>query len=353
MDILEEFKKKADRQRQDLEQSGQDQSGLHTIRSMQVVASLQTIHNYLHDFIEQLNFVETDIQTHITVDDMGTLEDLHQIDYRLINESSINKESISLLFSMKNDSQLEVEIDNTIETKERLEELKTLGLLINYTSKTPPIVSIQGHIPVRIEFESDFEESNIHISIENFSRLAKEHYVLNVDHISDELLNEFGKFVLRRENNFMDVLVEDSHGISLIQRPDGTTDEQGNTLRTEEMDISRLRSIFNREHRLYLTYHNNIKDLGSRTHGYILGRANDCDLMVKSDLSSRHHAQLVYRKGKFVLIDQSTNGTFVKAQGGKEVYVQGEETPLSGSGFISLGKAVTVDNEHLIYYSCQ
>ncbi len=352
MDILEEFKKKADRQRQDLEQTGQDQSGLHMVRSMQVVASLQTIHNYLHDFIEQLNFIESDIQTNIKIDDMGSLENLQQLDYRLVNESSINKESISLLFSLKNNSQLEMEIDNTIETKEILEELKTLGLLINYTSKSPPTVSIQGHIPVRIEFESDFEESNIHITIENFSRLAKEHYVLNVDHISDELLNEFGKYVLRRDNNFMDVLVEDSHGISLIQRP-GVPITEGNTLRTEEMDISRLRSIFNREHRLYLTYHNTIKDLGSRTHGYILGRAKDCDLMVKSDLSSRHHAQLVYRKGKFVLIDQSTNGTFVKAQGGNEVYVQGEETPLAGSGFISLGKAVTVDNEHLIYYSCQ
>jgi hypothetical protein len=33
--------------------------------------------------------------------------------------------------------------------------------------------------------------------------------------------------------------------------------------------------------------------------------------------------------------------------------VQQEEAPLVGSGFISLGKAVTVDNEHLIYFSCQ
>jgi len=352
VDILEEYKKLADRKRQDLEQSGQDQSGLHTVRSLQVIASLQTIHNYLHDFVELLNFVNSDIKTNLTIDGMGTLEDLQHLDYRLINESSINKESISLLFSMKNDSQLEIEIDDTIETKERMEELKTLGLLINYTSKTPPKIGIQGHIPVRIEFESDFEESSIHISIENFSRLAKEHYVLNVDNITDDLLNDFGQFILRRENNFMDVLIEDSHGISLIQRQHNPN-EEGNTSRTEEMDISRLRSIFNREHRLYLTYHNDIKDLGSRTHGYILGRAKDCDLMVKSDLSSRHHAQLVYRKGKFVLIDQSTNGTFVKTQGGKEVYVQGEETPLSGSGFISLGKAVTVDNEHLIYYSCQ
>ena len=150
----------------------------------------------------------------------------------------------------------------------------------------------------------------------------------------------------------MNVLIEDSQGISLIQRKHNPNEEDS-AIRTEEMDISRLRSIFNREHRLYLTYHNIIKDLGSRTHGYILGRAKDCELPVKSDLASRHHAEIVFRKGKFVLIDQSTNGTFVKVQGGKEVYVQAEETPLSGSGFISLGKAVTVDNEHLIYYSCQ
>lgn len=351
MDILEEFKQQSEKLRQDREQTDSESSGLHTIRCMKVVNSLQDIHNYLHNLVEELNFVEPDIQTSFVIENLGELEGLIQHDYSLLNETSGHRERIRCSFVLTNDSQLELEVKPTIEIKEQLETLKTQGLLVNYTSHSPIKVTISGYVPVCIDFESDFEESNIQVTISNFSRLSKEHYMLNVDHIGTDLLNELGKFLLRRENSFMDVLVEDSHGISLVQRRPRS--EESDQTMTEEMDTSRLRSLFNREHRLYLTYHNTIKDLGSRNTGCILGRAKDCDLMIKSDLASRHHAQLVYRKGKFVLIDQSTNGTFVKPQNGKEVYVQSEETPLSGSGFISLGKAVTVDNEHLIYYSCQ
>lgn len=350
MDILEEYKKQAERRRQDLEQTGEDTSGVHVLRSLKVVSDLQTIHNYLHDLVEQVNYVKPDISTNILIDDLGQLEDLKQQGYYLLTESSENRERVSCHFTLNNDSKLELEIENTPENKQELEALTAQGLLVNYSSKSPLQVSIQGHIPVSIEFESDFEASTIQVGISNFSRLTSEHYMLNVDNISDDLLNDIGNFILRRDTKLMDSLVEDSNGISNIQRKPLLGEDQPHT---EEMDISRLRSIFNRENRLYLTYHNKIKDLGSKTHGIILGRSKDCDLMVMSDLASRHHAQLVYRKGKFVLIDQSTNGTFVKAQGGKEVYVQQEEAPLSGSGFISLGKAVTVDNEHLIYYSCQ
>lgn len=350
MDILEEYKKLAERKRQDLEQMGEDTSGMHMLRSLKIVSDLQTIYNYLHELLGQFNYIKPEIHATIQIAEFGELKNLKQTNCYLVTESSANRERVCFNFTLENATKLELDVRDTPEIKEQLESLTAHGLLVNYISKSPLKVTIQGHIPVSIEFESDFEASTIQISISNFSRLANEHYMLNVDTISDEVLNDIGNFILRNDSKLMDVLVEDSHGISVIQRRAQSDDEQPHT---EEMDISRLRSIFNRESRLYLTYHNTIKDLSSKTHGIIMGRSKDCDLMVSSDLSSRHHAQLVYRKGKFVLIDQSTNGTFVKAQGGKEVYVQQEETPLSGSGFISLGKAVTVDNDHLIYYSCQ
>ncbi len=350
MDILKEYKKLAERKRQDLEQMGKDTSGMHALRSLKVVSDLQTIYTYLHELLEQCNYIEPEINATIQIADFGELKNLKQTNGYLATESSANRKRVCCNFTLENAAKLELDVKDTPEIKEQLESLTAHGLLVNYVSKSPLKVSIQGHIPVSIEFQSDFEASTIQVSISNFSRLANEHYMLNVETISYEVLNDIGNFILRNDSKLMDVLVEDSHGISVLQRRAASGDEQPHT---EEMDISRLRSIFNRESRLYLTYHNTIKDLSSKTHGIILGRSKDCDLMVTSDLSSRHHAQLVYRKGKFVLIDQSTNGTFVKAQGGKEVYVQQEETPLSGSGFISLGKAVTVDNDHLIYYSCQ
>lgn len=68
-----------------------------------------------------------------------------------------------------------------------------------------------------------------------------------------------------------------------------------------------------------------------------MGRGSGCALIVEAGLVSRVHAKIEYRRGKFVLIDQSTNGTFVRSEDNREVYLRREEMPLLGRGHISLG----------------
>ena len=86
MDILKEYKKLAERQRQDLEQTGQDESGMHVIRCMNVISDLQLIYNYLHDLVQQINFVNPEVRTQIKIDGLGMLENLKQQDYHLITD---------------------------------------------------------------------------------------------------------------------------------------------------------------------------------------------------------------------------------------------------------------------------
>ncbi|GAO37394.1 guanylate cyclase [Sulfuricella sp. T08] len=69
----------------------------------------------------------------------------------------------------------------------------------------------------------------------------------------------------------------------------------------------------------------------------VLGRDKNNDLVVNNPLASRQHAQIEYRGGKFILIDQSTNGTYIFTEDGRKSFVHREEFPLSGSGSISLG----------------
>jgi hypothetical protein len=45
------------------------------------------------------------------------------------------------------------------------------------------------------------------------------------------------------------------------------------------------------------------------------------------------------RRGKFVLIDQSTNGTFLQNVQGEEQFVRRDTTELHGEGTIGLGRA--------------
>jgi adenylate cyclase len=85
----------------------------------------------------------------------------------------------------------------------------------------------------------------------------------------------------------------------------------------------------------------------------LIGRGINCTLVVEADLVSRIHARIEYRRGKFVLIDRSTNGTFIRPSEGQEVYLRREEMPLSGRGHISLGRAWRADNMDLVCYSEQ
>lgn len=79
----------------------------------------------------------------------------------------------------------------------------------------------------------------------------------------------------------------------------------------------------------------------------VLGRGDTCDLMFTSQLTSRLHARIVRSNARFFfLIDESRNGTFLRADGLGMVRIQrGERVPLIGSGLIGLGEVPKAGSE--------
>ncbi len=69
-----------------------------------------------------------------------------------------------------------------------------------------------------------------------------------------------------------------------------------------------------------------------------MGRADENDLVIKGSLISRIHARVELVRNRFLLVDESTNGSFVQRDDGEEIYVRRDSTELSGSGVISLGR---------------
>ncbi len=82
----------------------------------------------------------------------------------------------------------------------------------------------------------------------------------------------------------------------------------------------------------------------------LIGRGDQCHLVVPSSLASRNHATVQFSRGKFILSDQSTNGTYVQLQSGKQFYLRREQFPVSESGMISLGENFSEGNSHVIYF---
>ncbi len=73
-----------------------------------------------------------------------------------------------------------------------------------------------------------------------------------------------------------------------------------------------------------------------------IGRGAECDLVVPSAQASRAHADIVCRAGRFYLDDHSTNGTYLKPETGREMFVHRDQVPLQGAGMFRLGEPVAV-----------
>ena len=84
-----------------------------------------------------------------------------------------------------------------------------------------------------------------------------------------------------------------------------------------------------------------------------IGRADENNVVVKGHLSSRLHARIVIGRSNFVLIDQSTNGTFVRTGDGEELFVRQDILQLKGEGMIGLGCLPEQGSQHTIHFTCE
>ena len=89
------------------------------------------------------------------------------------------------------------------------------------------------------------------------------------------------------------------------------------------------------------------------TKGVTLGRGDDNDLTIKGNLISRLHPRIELNRSRFVLIDESTNGTFILREDGEEIYVRRDSAQLSGSGVIGLGRVATPGTPLAIEFNCK
>jgi adenylate cyclase len=106
---------------------------------------------------------------------------------------------------------------------------------------------------------------------------------------------------------------------------------------------------------IYTRLHLNMGDrelfVDSSKPSITLGRQEHNDLMVSEMTASRVHARIEYRRGKFVLVDQSTNGTCVAMEGRESVYVHNDELVLGARGFMSLGCEVDASSSQAIHFA--
>lgn len=105
--------------------------------------------------------------------------------------------------------------------------------------------------------------------------------------------------------------------------------------------------------KLVMKYQGNHFQVTDKSRPFLMGRSSENDLVVSSAAVSRSHASIECRQGKFVLIDRSTNATYVQMESSEKFVVHREEMHLHGQGVISLGKDFPGEGNFLIHFECK
>ena len=128
----------------------------------------------------------------------------------------------------------------------------------------------------------------------------------------------------------------------------------------EEADATRMRTVMPSpaaaadQRKLQLAFGDKSVLLFTEGKTLTLGRSAECSLVVQSTFASRLHAKVVMRRGRFLLADESTNGTYIMpggvGSGAQEVFIKREEFLLPEKGVFSLGQTCSASDAKLIQF---
>jgi class 3 adenylate cyclase len=93
-------------------------------------------------------------------------------------------------------------------------------------------------------------------------------------------------------------------------------------------------------------------ELGAARSRLTLGRDATNDIVIADRKASRMHAHIERRRDKFVLVDHSSNGTWVSVEGKSEITLRREELILRGRGHVSFGHAFADDPSEVLSFAC-
>jgi adenylate cyclase len=128
----------------------------------------------------------------------------------------------------------------------------------------------------------------------------------------------------------------------------------------DEADATRMRTTTPAapaagEKKLQLTFGDKSVLLFTEGKTLTLGRSAECSLVVATGFASRLHAKVIMRRGRFVLADESTNGSYIVpgglGSGAQEVFIKREEFLLPDKGVFSLGQSCAAADAKVVQFA--
>ena len=119
---------------------------------------------------------------------------------------------------------------------------------------------------------------------------------------------------------------------------------------TLAINVSGEKSLI--KHRLELRFGEKVFEVSDTRPTITIGRLDHNDIVVADSRVSRFHARIEYRKDKYFIIDQSTNGTYITEEGAVTFLLQRDELQLCCNGMIDLCNEIPISSSPTAILYC-
>ncbi len=210
MGLLDDLRKQSTALKQSQEEDAAKQAELQAIYKAKIHPAMTTIYTHINELIEHLNFVKPTIKAPYTLTASGIKRNLTQGGYKISTDSSEEMKQIILIFHCTDEENIEFEVDNGKNIEKHIEYMQRYKLQFTsqkYRDDTHEIsfakFNLESKVKVTILIEGDMQNSCIHFKFNNFQGLGLLKREVQAEQITEDFLDEMGKYLIRESHDFM------------------------------------------------------------------------------------------------------------------------------------------------------
>lgn len=359
MGLLDELKQRAADKEAQRSSNAEDDARADEIRAVALPALLR-IHANLSELVKQLCILEEETPVSLKIPGVGDISGFQQGNYSVSAEGT-PPSSVTLRCALRLSKvrPLEVTTAGTSATTwvDRLRRQDLPVKVVRVTDTRGPnqkaLVTIEGPVPVTLQFTIDIERAALQLLTRNYDELIERRQFFNPADVTEQWCDELLKYVTRVPNSFMRHEVSTDVRDQLRRRLQWEKHKQQSVEETTETRLAasgKFKKLFKHKPQLKLEWRGLRWDLATHVGTFTLGRVSDCDLRMRRERVSRFHASIEFKDGEYQLIDDSSNGTYVRFLDGRRANLHKSSLLLHGSGSIALGDEAAEDDPDLIHF---
>lgn len=224
MGLLDDLKNQADDQRAQEAREKERWEQLEQTYQDEIHPRMVEIYQYLSELVNHLNYLQPETRARYPLLPQGNLCTLFQRDYKITIDSTRQTRNITLTCK----AELAEPVRFSLEGKEKvlhqqeiLDSFKLRHDRKEYKNNSYELLGadfkLEGPMNISIYFVGDIETSSVNLFMSNFEQPGVVKHVLKARHLNREFLDKLGSYLLRKDDQFLNLDISDDHKQTIRQ----------------------------------------------------------------------------------------------------------------------------------------